>query len=262
MLRREFIIALSATAAAWPLAVRAQEPKHRIYHAPANLFAEQYTDYNFGPIRIAMGQLIDRYGIRNKRVLALGAGSCFEEQYFVELGNNQLTVVDIDENKSAEYALKLADPGPMGYIIGDALDFDPDEYNVFYASGFTPDEMRRYAMVAPEGRMPRFWRLEWDPFHPAFMRYANKLSPGGLFIVQSIAYSIDALAHKQYLPACHRQLAASGLRMLELWRFKTSTGVMLYVAQKDGGEKPPMQTPLLTFHGQADLREPIERIYP
>ena len=131
MLRREFIIALSATAAAWPLAVRAQEPKHRIYHAPANLFAEQYTDYNFGPIRIAMGQLIDRYGIRNKRVLALGAGSCFEEQYFVELGNNQLTVVDIDENKSAEYALKLADPGPMGYIIGDALDFDPDEYNVF-----------------------------------------------------------------------------------------------------------------------------------
>ena len=42
-----------------------------------------------------MGQLIDRYGIHNKRVIALSAGSCFEEQYFVKLGDNQLTVVDI-----------------------------------------------------------------------------------------------------------------------------------------------------------------------
>jgi hypothetical protein len=259
MRRREFIFGLAATAAL-PLAARADTA--RVYHVSPHLFADAYKDYDHEPIRVAMGQLIDRYGIRGKRVLALGAGSCFEERWFVSLGGNQLTVIDVDAHKSAEPLLKRSAPGPMTYIVGDALEIDAGEHDVLYASGFTPDEMRRYDLVEPGDGPTRIWQSPWEPFHPALMQHASRLTPGGLMIVQSIGYSLDTDAHPQYVPACQRQLARNGFRLIELWRFKPSHGVMLYVAQKQGGEPPPMKTLLTTFHGQAPIREPIERIYP
>ena len=108
----------------------------------------------------------------------------------------------------------------------------------------------------------RYWEPAWDPFHPALFRYTRKLTPGGLMVVQSIGYSLDAKGHPNYIPAVERQLTENGLRLLELWRFTKLPGVMLYVAQKNGGERPPMQTPFTTFHGQTEIQSPIERVYP
>jgi hypothetical protein len=267
MRRRDVIGSLGATAVAWPLVSCGldEKPQGRVYYASPNLFADGFAGYDHEPERVAVGQLIERYGIRNKRVLSLGGGSVFEERWFATLAGNQLTVIDIDEHKSAEPLLKTATPGPMKYIVGDALDTEVDEHDVLYASGFTPDEMRRREIVAPaipRGRHAQQWRLSWEPFHPAFMRHTRKLTPGGLMIVQSIGYSIDADYHPRYVLACRQQLIRNGLRLIELWRFKLTRGVMLYVAQKEGGQPPPMQTPLTTFHGRATVREPIERIYP
>jgi hypothetical protein len=268
MRRREFLCAASA-AIALPIAARGQiaaghepTPSHRTYYVSPHIFAEQFPDFNHESHRIAIGQLIERYGIRNKRLLSLGGGSVFEERWFVTLGANALTVIDIDEHKSAESRLRTGEPGPMKYIVGDALNFDAGEHDVLYLSSFTPDEMRRYDFIAPKDGPRRFWRIEWDPFHPAVMQHASRLTPGGLMIVQSIGYSLDAVGHPQYIPACQRQLAENGFDLIELWRFQKTVGVMLYVAQKRGGQRPPLQAPLTAFHSRAAAREPIERLYP
>jgi hypothetical protein len=227
------------------------------------LFAAEFPDYDHDIYRRAIGELIDRYDIRNKRVLALGAGSAFEEHWFAEC--NELTVIDIDEHGSAETALRAAPPGAMRYIVGDALTVDAGEHDVLYASGFTPDEKRRREIIwgKPERERPRrCWPLWRNPFHPGMMRQARSLSPGGLMIIQSIGYSLDAKAHRFYILACRLHLALHGMRLLELWRFARLVGVMLYVAQKKGGARPSMKSPLTLFHARAATREPIERIYP
>jgi hypothetical protein len=253
----------------------------RGYRVPPNLFAAEFPDYDHDIYRRAIGELIDRYDIRNKRVLALGAGSAFEEHWFAE--RNELTVIDIDEHGSAETALRAAPPGAMRYIVGDVLTVDAGEHDVLYASGFTPDEKRRrdiisrsVGLVTGWNRYFRFaiaalgasairhapWPLWRNPFHPGMMRHARRLTPGGLMIVQSIGYSLDAKAHRFYIPACRLHLALHGMRLLELWRFARLPGVMLYVAQKRNGPLPPMKSPLTLFHARAAEREPIERIYP
>jgi hypothetical protein len=235
----------------------------RCYRVPPDLFAAQFPDYDHDRHRLAIGELIDRYDIRNKRVLALGSASAFEERWFVELGDNELTIIDIDEHGSAEQMLQSAPPGRMRYIVGDALVVDPGPHDVLYASGFTPDERRRRSLITVDhGSYMEFWRFWWGPFHPGLIAHARRLSPGGLMIVQSIGYSLDVDDHWQYVPACRLQLALNGLRLLEVWRFVETTGVMLYVAQKRGGRRPSMKSPLTMFHARAAAREPIERIYP
>jgi hypothetical protein len=255
MNRRDFLLA-AAAASALPFVARAQPKREgfNTYYVSPTVFADAYKDYNFEPIHKAMGQLIDRYDIKKKRVIALGAGSLFEERYFVELGHNELIVVEIDWYGSAEPLLKISKPGPVKYVVGDALLYEPEEHDVLYASGFTPDEKRRWEYT---GR----WQIDSDPFHDSFMRYSRKLTPGGLMVIQSIG-TLDVDLHPQYLPAVRRQLDANDLNLLEVWRLKKTHGVMLYVAQKNGGDPPPMKTPLTTFHGQSPNREPIEKVAP
>src|SRR3954469_1841944 len=73
-------------------------------------------------VREAIRQLIERYDLRGKKVLSLGAGIAREERWLAELGGNELTVIDIDEHKGIEPFLQSCkEKGTLKYIIGDAL---------------------------------------------------------------------------------------------------------------------------------------------
>lgn len=217
-------------------------------------------------------QLVERYHIKNKSILSLGGGAAAEEYYLRKLGDNRLTVVDLDEHGTVEPILKKLPAGPLNYIVGDAQAIEPPEFDVLFMSGFTPDELRRSDIYRQRDTtdydfmIERFGAWEWppwrEPFHPVVHRYLQHLSPGGLFIVQSYCGGLDAGANKHYLPACDRQLLSLGLSLLEVWRFCETTGVMLYVAQKVGGSRPEMRAPLTQFHGRAASAEAIERIWP
>lgn len=211
-------------------------------------------------IDTAMHQLVHRYGLAGASVLSLGGGTCDEERFLLKHGA-QLTVIDLDEHRSLEPILAQAEPGPTRYLIGDAdTAGELGEFDVLYASGFTPDELRREAishrtdgpehvrMVAAHGSYE--WRWWEDPFHPMVMRLAAQVRPGGMVIIQSYYGGLDVLAHRYYLWACDRQLAEAGLQMRELYRFRTTPGVCLYVATR-GERELPLRPQLTIFHGRA-----------
>jgi hypothetical protein len=129
-------------------------------------------------------------------------------------------------------------------------------------SGFTPDELRRSDIIQQRDtetfrRMVALnnggWEWPWweDPFHPIVMRFARNLCDGGMMIMQSYCGGFDATDNRYYLWACDRQLAHSGMRLLEVYRFAQTTGCMLYVAGK-GRPNWPLSTPLTRFHGRAE----------
>jgi hypothetical protein len=223
----------------------------RQYLVSPSFLAERFPHPRDADIGRAVGELIARYGIRNRRILSLGGGISREERYLAELGPNDVTVIDLDQpNGNIEPALRQAPPGAMRYFIGDALEPWNEPFDVLYLSSFYPDEMRRHELLTAR----RVWPADADPFHPAVMGHAEKLPPGGWMFIQSIGYSLDVSYHPNYLPACVAQLDRHGLRLVEVHRFTVSKGVMLYAAIKLGPA-------LTTFHGRA-APEPIERTYP
>lgn len=211
-------------------------------------------------IGTAIHQLVHRYGLAGRSVLSLAGGKCDEERFLLGHGV-QLTVIDIDEHGTIEPNLAQAEPGPVRYLIADASaagELGP--FDVLYSSSFTPDELRRDAivhrtagpdharMVAANGHYEWPW---WEePFHPTLMRLAGQVKPGGLVIIQSYYGGLDTLIHRYYLWACDRQLAAAGLELRELYRFRTTIGVCLYVATR-GPRALPLASPLTLFHGRA-----------
>src|SRR6185437_877334 len=92
-----------------------------------------------------MNELIDRYDIRGKSVLSVGAGTAREERQFA-LAGNDLLLIDIDEQRSLQPTLQEMPEGVgLEYWIGDATEFEQGvgAHDVVYFSGFTPDEIRR-----------------------------------------------------------------------------------------------------------------------
>ena len=211
-------------------------------------------------IGTAIHQLVQRYGLAGSSVLSLAGGTCAEERFLLGHGV-ELTVVDIDERGQVEPELRSADPGPLRYLIADADNVEGlGSYDLLYSSSFTPDEMRRDA-IAHRSAGPEHARMveanghyEWpwweQPFHPTLMRLTRDVRPGGLVIIQSYYGGLDILVHRYYLWACDRQLAAAGLQLRELYRFRTTVGVCLYVATR-GSRALPLASPLTLFHGRA-----------
>jgi hypothetical protein len=208
-----------------------------------------------------MRELIQRYDIRGKSVLAVGAGTAREEQQFA-LAGNDLLLIDIDEQASLRPRLQEMSAGPgLNYWIGDATEFEQGigTHDIVYLSGFTPDEARRAAVVKDNTEAGRRWEPQRDPFHPVVMQYASSLRESGLLIIQSYYGSIEIAWNPDYLPACRRQLGESGLHLLEVHRFKHIYGVILYIAVK-GKPRIAPATKISQFHGRANP-EPVIRVF-
>jgi hypothetical protein len=244
----------------------------QVFHVADEAFYNALSRHTPVDIEGCARQLVDRYDIQNRSILSLGGGAAAEEYYLTRFGNNRLTVIDIDEHGAIRPILETLPAGPLNYIIGDAQQVDAPEFDLLFISGFTPDELRRSDVHRQRDTddyqlmIERHGGWEWppwrDPFHPIVHQYLERLPAGGLFIAQSYCGGLDAIGNRFYLPACERQLLSLGLELLEVWRFTETVGVMLYVAQKHGGQRPRMQAPLTRFHGRAEKVESIERIFP
>jgi hypothetical protein len=208
-----------------------------------------------------MQELVERYDIRGKSVLSIGAGTAREEQQFA-LAGNDLLLIDVDEQNTLRWRLEGMPEGRgLEYWIGDATEFEQGvgTHDVVYLSSFTPDEARRGAIVKENTEAGSRWNPLVDPFHPAVMHYASSLRENGLLIVQSYYGSIEIGWNPDYLPACRRQLAEAGLHLLEVHRLKDSYGVILYVAVK-GKPRIAPATKISQFHGRANA-EPTVRVF-
>jgi hypothetical protein len=204
-------------------------------------------------IDACMGELIERYDIRGKSVLSIGAGAAREEQQFA-LAGNDLLLIDIDEQGSLQMRLQeMQESRGLEYWIGDATEFEQGvgTHDVVYLSGFTPDEARRSAIVKNNAGVGRSWNPLVDPFHPVVMQYAASLRDNGLLIIQSYCGSIEIGWNPDYLSACRRQLGEAGLHLLEIHRFRDAYGVLLYTAVKGKSRIAPA-TKISKFHGRAN----------
>jgi hypothetical protein len=213
-------------------------------------------------IKACMEELIERYGITGKSVLSVGAGTAEEEKHFA-LAGNDLLLVDIDEQETLRPTIEEYPEKPgLSYWIGDAVELERQigSCDVLYLSGFTPDELRRAAVIKKLGAAGESWRLTDEPFHPVVMRYASKVRDGGILLIQSYGTGLDTQHHPQYLAACQRQLSENGLDLFEVHRFSFHRAVMLHAISR--GKKPTVPSrPLSAFHGRAKP-ETVERIFP
>lgn len=149
---------------------------------------------------IPMRQLMEKYGIYNKRVLSIAGGPAFEEYHLAQ--SNDVTIVDLDENGRIEKFLRSLPRGDdFTYVIGDAMAYEEEPYDVVYISSFVPDEMYRRKRASRrlfDPRVPaklcsvlgiqyRAWDRAWDPFHSSMQKFLSLVKKPGLFIVQSYA---------------------------------------------------------------------------
>jgi hypothetical protein len=251
---------------------------------PAYLDGLEHLSYGYVASRelceAAMRDVISSFGLLERRVLSLGPAFGHEDYWLSEVGRCTLTLADLDESGSIEPYLESLPKGEgLTYLIGSAYD-SQGEFDVVYASSFTPDEIRRGHLqrkpslwkrafnraVRPLlGRnvfLPR-WPVDAPAFDPAVLDLLSRvLAPGGLFINQSFYSSFDA-ADKQWLRAAQDQLAAAGLSLCAVygWDDPRHPGVQLTVARR--GDRQAFQTPA-SFHGRggADSRKGVRVCYP
>lgn len=198
----------------------------RVYHMRAEAMFESIADGRDNPAihKEAMPELIDRYRIVGKRVLALGPKSGGQEYWF-HAGGNSLFLIDIDELGSVEPMLRTVpradatDADAVTYVIGDARyvsDWLHAKFDVIFASGFTPDEFHRRA-VQVEFRENAGARIEFNkigtwPPHGAPLSalfeeiVTSGLADDGLMIILSFGSGPDVIRAKNYVPALEDQL--------------------------------------------------------
>jgi hypothetical protein len=224
----------------------------REYRVSTETFRKQATGEDFSArIAEAIDQLVRRFNIRSQSIVSLGSRFGREEYFFMRHGN-RMTMIDIDEPNpegQIEPLLKTANPGELRYFIGDANEVRlPEPFDILFMSGFGPDDLRRRAIMK-NGK----WPADADPFASMVMRYADQLKPGGLMINQSITGGPDIPSRPDFLPACDRQLARHGMKLIELYRY-SGTGNNLFIVSK--GERPkPTPPPITVFHGRGEFAD-------
>lgn len=235
---------------------------------PAALFARVVSRPNPG-IEDAMRQLIERYGLRNKNTLGVGSAVSLEEYWLWKAGCT-LTLIDIDEHGGLEPWLKTLPPGDLTFIVGDAIaHFKPKtrlfglieepavkQFDLLYLGGYTPDVFWRNDII----RERQTWPANLGPFHSSVMHAARQLKDGGIFVNLCFGLGLDALYHKNFIPAAQHQLAREGIRLIDVHRMKETVGVNLFVG-KVGSDKMELGRPLTRIHGRGP-DEPAERIWP
>jgi hypothetical protein len=186
----------------------------------------------------------------------LGSRFGREEYWLAKLGGNRLMLVDIDEQQDLQPILQEAKPGDLRYFIGDAADLPGDEqFDVLFLSGFAPDEFYRAAVLKDHNGI---WPAGAKPFCDLTMRFAGRLRPGGLLVIQSFYSGVDCDVSRKFIPCCDAQLQAAGLQLVEHYRFRHSHGINLFVIA-NGEVAFPLDSEISIFHGRG-LVEPAEAV--
>lgn len=223
-----------------------------------------------------ISQLVDACELRGKKILSVGAGTAHEEYFFIKHGCD-VTIVDIDEHKAIENALKnmqQSENTRFTYYIGDATTetIDEEKFDAIYFSSFTPDEVRR-ANIQKSIRFMLackifnklgffslsrlFNRIEWDkmsPFHLLIELYAKKyLLTEGCLIIQSYYGGVDPYVHKGYVDSVRSFFKGLHLPQCSVYAFSSVPGVMLYIAST----RRMKDHAISAFHGRSDVERKI-----
>ena len=262
-------------------------PALRRYDCGADALFQSFNP-NIGLHRETMQALIERYGIRNRRILGVGPGDCAQEYWFQEEANT-LFLIDIDENGGLEPRLKtlaaqpIGDEKPVTYIIGDARhvsDWLGARFDVIFTAGFTPDEAHRAQQGAAIGKVISqdpilssigFWPHDARPLSPLCAEIIERgLADDGLFVLLSYASGPDVIRARNYLPMLDEQLRGLGLSLLEVHCLASSPGCHLVVAMKSGDQTRTAERiaqlralpPLKAIHGRSKYSKAAVRVAP
>lgn len=224
-------------------------------------------------VREAMEQLIAKYELSDKNVIAIAPGLGIEEYWFYKNGC-QLTFVDIDQYGSIESLLQTLPSetakGNLAYYIGDAYDYVKSYcdggFQVLYISSLTIDEVRRKNIVEQN----KYWPDDALPYLDLIEDCARKcVSQGGVFIYQTYYGGINPNENPHYIELVKQQLAQAGIILLHVYAFAASPGVMLTIGFKGSEreavaylEKIRNNPELTTFHGRSALsRQGCKTLY-
>ena len=125
----------------------------RLDGSTASALAVQELVADCGPV---VQQLIDRYDLKGRNLMSVGAGGAFEEMAMLDRGVRRAFLFDIDEHDSLGRILPplpQADPAtaPVVYVLDDFTKVQPDSKDMdpialLYFSGFTAADVRRGAV--------------------------------------------------------------------------------------------------------------------
>lgn len=224
----------------------------------------KYSKEQTENVKETMNQLINKFDLKNKDILAVAPGIGIEEYWFYRSGSH-LTFVDIDLQGTLEPFLKqisLTSPSSgLIYYIGDAgeyLTISDSTFDVLYISSLTNDEKRRGEII----KKYRYWPSDQYPYNSLVQDLADKkIKKGGLFIYQSYYGCVD-VSNPLYLKLLKEQLANIGIILLKVYAFKSSPGVSLTIGIKGNQiaalnylEKIKNNPEITKFHGRSKFSE-------
>lgn len=242
--------------------------------------------------RDCIAPLCERYGIRRRRVLSIGAGMAHEEMLFLEQENAVYAFDSLQDGESMRELLRsciATGETAFHYCMGDATrqNIDavvPQGVDVLYSSSFTPDELRREGVrrrwqglwrhASRVFGQPPFGSLSWpgamvSTLHPCLRRMlAASLRPGELFILQSYCGGVDVSSDRKYIGYFRLSLARLGVQLLEAYHLEAAPGVSLWVGRKGSlaealtfARQLDETSPLARFHGRAELDNTARRCF-
>jgi len=202
-------------------------------------------------VKVPIQQLVQKYQIKNKKILSIGPAVGSEEYWFWDNGNS-LTFIDIDQGNVIEPFLKVLPQKTsdcLTYYIGNAYDYSDNKFqgrfDVCYCSSFAPDELRRKEILKEYSRfnlnvfiarvirklikvlkIKKYIRIEnWpkneNPIMDLIINYVDEyLEMGGIFIQQEYGYPIDFRSNPHAIVLIKRQLDKIGVQLLRIYSFK------------------------------------------
>lgn len=195
----------------------------------------------------SMTQIINRYDIKNKKVLSLACGNGFEEFYFLQAGNSlDMSDADLPYGTITPWVKKCAvqHETDVLFTIEDCRD-TPKRYenkpvfDVVYVSSLHPDEAYRGRIQSKFIRSNLLKALLTFKTFPKVDFYSEYLTPifsilkpGGIVIMQHYGFTVPIVLNSSLIPDCSDQLKKFGLSHVETWAFKAETGNSLNVYGK------------------------------
>jgi hypothetical protein len=195
----------------------------------------------------SMTQLIERYNIKNKKVLSLACGNGFEEYHFLQHGNS-LVMSDADlpyrtikpwvekcsvqHNTGVTFNIEDCKEAPNRYL-------NQPEFDVIYISSLHPDEVYRGRIQSnyiSSNLLNYLFTFQTFPNVDFYSEYVTPifsvLKPGGIIIMQHYGFTVPIALNTSLIPNCSAQLKEFGLSHIETWAFKKDTGNCLNVFGK------------------------------
>lgn len=203
--------------------------------------------YFFEDFEKPMNQLIERYDIKNKRVLSIG-GLFGHEEYYFSINGCNITIVDknIYATKHLE-VLKPSENPTLTYIVGDIQEVikKGNKFDVIYLSGL-PEE------------------LQWNDngFSELILECINTFLDEGLFICQTYHGGL-AMNYPTSITLLEEQCKREDLFLESLYYFELYPAISLVILYK--GEREGLDinkdSQITQFHGRSKEETTIETIY-